>query len=318
MLAPAAIGGRRAASAPTATSSRCAASSRRCTAPLVADRRAASARGARRRRSPRRISTGCCSPSLPEHPVPHRILRLERAARSSAQRDVVLITDFRYQTQVARRSRRLARVVIEPRASGRALAAARAAARTSRSLGFESAHLAPPRLPAPARGGRALAVAPDGRSRRDAARAEGRGRSRAASRARPTSRRRALERTLPQVRAGMTELEVAGILEKALRDEGSEGFPFPSIVAIGTALGAAARALVGARASSAATFCSWISAPQSDGYCSDVTRTVVVGTRERRAARGLRRRARRERARRGGCPGRDDRPGCRRARARLH
>ena len=31
----------------------------------------------------------------------------------------------------------------------------------------------------------------------------------------------------------MTELEVAGVLEKALRDEGSEGFPFPSIVASG-------------------------------------------------------------------------------------
>ena len=42
---------------------------------------------------------------------------------------------------------------------------------------------------------------------------------------------RAIGRTLPDVRAGMTELQVAGLLEKALRDEGSEGFPFPSIVA---------------------------------------------------------------------------------------
>ena len=47
----------------------------------------------------------------------------------------------------------------------------------------------------------------------------------------------------------MTELEVAGMLEQALRDAGSEGFPFPSIVASRAALGAAARPLVGARAS---------------------------------------------------------------------
>ena len=53
----------------------------------------------------------------------------------------------------------------------------------------------------------------------------------------------------------MTELEVAGILEKALRDAGSEGFAFPSIVASGPTLGAAARALVVAAASSRATFC---------------------------------------------------------------
>ena len=40
----------------------------------------------------------------------------------------------------------------------------------------------------------------------------------------------------------MTELEVAGVLEKALRDEGSEGFPFPIDRRVRPALGAAARA----------------------------------------------------------------------------
>ena len=43
----------------------------------------------------------------------------------------------------------------------------------------------------------------------------------------------ALERTLEQVRPGMTELAVAGVLERALRDAGSEDFPFPCIVASG-------------------------------------------------------------------------------------
>ena len=49
----------------------------------------------------------------------------------------------------------------------------------------------------------------------------------------------ALGRTLPQIRAGQCELEVAGILEKALRDEGSEEAPFPRC--IGTAVRSAAR-----------------------------------------------------------------------------
>src|SRR5207248_1676158 len=43
----------------------------------------------------------------------------------------------------------------------------------------------------------------------------------------------ALRRTLAQVRPGMTELAIAGLLEGALRQLGSEGHPFPTIVASG-------------------------------------------------------------------------------------
>src|SRR5947208_47129 len=43
----------------------------------------------------------------------------------------------------------------------------------------------------------------------------------------------AVRRTLAQVRAGMTELAIAGLLEGALRQLGSEGQPFPTIVASG-------------------------------------------------------------------------------------
>jgi Xaa-Pro aminopeptidase len=86
----------------------------------------------------------------------------------------------------------------------------------------------------------------------------------------------ALGATLPQVRAGMTELAVAGLLEHELRRAGSEGFPFESIVATG-----ARTALPHARATSAVI-------GRGDlllidfgavhaGYCSDITRTVVVG-----------------------------------------
>jgi Xaa-Pro aminopeptidase len=94
---------------------------------------------------------------------------------------------------------------------------------------------------------------------------------------------RALERTLAEVRVGMSELQVAGVLERALRDEGSEGFPFPSIVATGPR-----SALPHARASSAKIRDGDILlldfGAEVEGYCADITRTVVVGhaTQEQR------------------------------------
>ncbi len=76
--------------------------------------------------------------------------------------------------------------------------------------------------------------------------------------------------------AGLTELEVAGVLEKALRDEGSEGFPFESIVASGPR-----SALPHARASGRVIERDDLLlldfGAEVGGYCSDVTRTVVVG-----------------------------------------
>ena len=86
----------------------------------------------------------------------------------------------------------------------------------------------------------------------------------------------ALARTLPAVHAGMTELEIAGVLEKALRDEGSEEAPFPPIVASGPR-----SALPHARASSRVVnrgeFLLIDFGAQLGGYCSDVTRTFVLG-----------------------------------------
>ena len=87
---------------------------------------------------------------------------------------------------------------------------------------------------------------------------------------------RALERTVPQLRVGMTELEVAGILEKALRDEGSEGFPFPSIVASGPR-SALPHARSSARRVEAGDFLLLDFGAETGGYCADVTRTFVMG-----------------------------------------
>lgn len=86
----------------------------------------------------------------------------------------------------------------------------------------------------------------------------------------------ALAATLPQVRAGLTELQVAGILEHEMRTAGSEGFPFETIIASG-----ARSALPHARASAhvveAGDLLLFDFGAVYAGYCSDITRTFVVG-----------------------------------------
>jgi Xaa-Pro aminopeptidase len=88
----------------------------------------------------------------------------------------------------------------------------------------------------------------------------------------------ALAEILPQIRAGQTELEVATALESALRRRGSEWHPFPTIVASGPRA-----ALPHARTSdkkvARGEFLLLDFGAQVDGYCADLTRTVVVGGR---------------------------------------
>lgn len=86
----------------------------------------------------------------------------------------------------------------------------------------------------------------------------------------------ALERALAEVHVGMTENYVAGILERELRAAGSEGYPFDTIVATGqrTAL---PHARAGQRAIARDDFLLLDFGATHRGYCSDVTRTVVVG-----------------------------------------
>lgn len=86
----------------------------------------------------------------------------------------------------------------------------------------------------------------------------------------------ALATVLPQIRPGLTELQVAGRLELALRDAGSEGFPFPTIVASGPR-SALPHARSSRRVLEAGDFLLLDFGAVADGYCSDITRTVVVG-----------------------------------------
>ncbi|MBL0940779.1 MAG: aminopeptidase P family protein [Gemmatimonadaceae bacterium] len=86
----------------------------------------------------------------------------------------------------------------------------------------------------------------------------------------------ALERTLGMLGPGMTETAVAGMLERNLREAGSEGFPFDSIVASGPR-----SALPHARASDRVLQRGDLVLLDfgaiAGGYCSDITRTVVLG-----------------------------------------
>lgn len=86
----------------------------------------------------------------------------------------------------------------------------------------------------------------------------------------------ALAEVLPTVRAGQTEREVAARLEHALRIRGSEWHPFQTIVASGPR-----SALPHARASERPIGRGeWLLidfGAQLFGYCSDITRTVIVG-----------------------------------------
>lgn len=88
----------------------------------------------------------------------------------------------------------------------------------------------------------------------------------------------ALRRTLPQVRPGQPEREIAGMLEGELRRLGSEDHPFPTIVASGPR-----SALPHARSSDRPVAAGdWLLLDFGavvDGYCADITRTVVVGAR---------------------------------------
>ena len=88
----------------------------------------------------------------------------------------------------------------------------------------------------------------------------------------------ALRVTLAAVRVGLTELEIAGILEGALRRLGSEEHPFPTIVASGPRTALPHAGTTG-RVVAAGDWLLLDFGAQVDGYCADLTRTVVVGAR---------------------------------------
>ena len=191
------------------------------------------------------------------------------------QRDLHFITDFRYDTQVNEEVGDLATIRIEAQSLWTGLWTLCAGLSGIDIMGFESAHLLHRDFQRLLSDGTRWQWRPQlnmVEALREAKDAD----EVALIRHAGGIATRALRKTLTEIRPGMTELSVAGILEHALRDEGSEDFPFATIVASGPRA-----ALPHARASSRiierGDLLLLDFGAQYKGYCSDVTRTVVVG-----------------------------------------
>ena len=191
------------------------------------------------------------------------------------QSEVLFVTDFRYDTQVRAEVGDLARVDIEGQSLWDGLWRLLGEMRPVEILGFESAHLVHRDFERLLNAGsrwqwratvsmvEALREAKDPGELALIEEAEG-----VAS--------RALDRAVSSVRVGMTELAIAGALEQALREEGSEGFPFETIVASGPRA-ALPHASPGSRRLARGDFLLIDFGAIVGGYCSDVTRTFVAG-----------------------------------------
>jgi Xaa-Pro aminopeptidase len=189
--------------------------------------------------------------------------------------DLIFITDFRYETQVESEIGDLATVRIEPNSLWTALWDLLPRLQSREILGFESAHLVHRDFQRLLSEGSRwqwrphVGLVEDLRESKDerevALIAE-------AARIATT----ALGRVVPMIHPGLSELEVAGILEKALRDEGSEEAPFPPIVASGPRA-ALPHARASRRVIERGDFLLLDFGAQYQGYCSDITRTMVVG-----------------------------------------
>jgi Xaa-Pro aminopeptidase len=192
--------------------------------------------------------------------------------------DALLLTDFRYSIQANAEVNGVARVIIEPTSLWSRLWAELPLMRDVETLAFESAHVTHAdfqRLVEPPQGGSrwqwrpAVNLVETLRERKDESEiAHIREAARIAE--------RALERTIKKVKVGMTELAVCGILEGALRACGSESHPFETIIASGDR-----SALPHARSSNRKIGSGELLlidfGAESGGYCSDITRTFVVG-----------------------------------------
>ena len=189
--------------------------------------------------------------------------------------DMLFITDFRYETQVADEIGGIADVLIEPTSLWSGLWARLPRLQTTEVIGFESAHLVHRDFERLLNEGsrwqwRAqVGLVEDLRESKDA------GEVALIAEAGKIATR-ALSRVVPMIHPGLSELEVAGILEKALRDEGSEEAPFPPIVASGPRA-ALPHARASRRVIERGDFVLLDFGAQFGGYCSDVTRTLVVG-----------------------------------------
>jgi Xaa-Pro aminopeptidase len=81
---------------------------------------------------------------------------------------------------------------------------------------------------------------------------------------------------LPEIRPGTTEKDLAWLMEKQMRESGAEGLSFPSIVAAG-ANSALPHAVPGDRTIQPGEPLLFDWGARLNGYCSDISRTVIIG-----------------------------------------
>jgi Xaa-Pro aminopeptidase len=184
-------------------------------------------------------------------------------------------TDFRYESQVAHEVTGAGRVFIEPSSLWKGLWAQLGARTGTAAFGFESANLLHHDFQRLLEDGSrwtwrpTIDIVENLRVRKDAAEVD-------AIRLAGVIATSALERTVADLRAGMSESQVAGLLEHNLRDAGSEGFPFDTIVASGPR-SALPHARAGSRPIASGDFVLLDFGAVFRGYCADVTRTLVLG-----------------------------------------
>ncbi len=190
-------------------------------------------------------------------------------------REVHLVTDFRYQTQAAEESADVATVRIEKSSLWAGLWSLLGAMNGVSTIGFESAHLQHRDFQRLLEQGERWHWRPvtelveELRCCKDAGEVD-------LIRAAGAMAMEALRETLAEVKVGMSELEVCGVLERALRRAGSDAHPFPPIIASGPR-SALPHARASTRAIAPGEFLLLDFGASTGGYCSDVTRTVVVG-----------------------------------------
>ncbi len=184
-----------------------------------------------------------------------------------------LLTDFRYATQAPQEVGNAATVIIERTSVWSRLARVVESFAVA-ALGFES-HVTPvsdaERLSAAIRT-RLVPVAESVETLREVKDTE----EVAAIRAAGALALEALAAVLPGVAVGDREIDVAARLEHALRERGSEWHPFQTIVASGPR-SALPHARTSTRPIAAGDFLLVDFGAQVDGYCADITRTMLMG-----------------------------------------
>src|SRR2546425_369422 len=199
--------------------------------------------------------------------------------------DVLLVTDFRYDAQAREEAGAVARIEVDSTSVWDRFFKELATLGPLTTLGYEAHALSVHDAERFAQAGKVWRWVPTTElgERLRAGEDEGEG---AALRSAALLAGEAVRQTPAQGRPGTTQLASAGVLEGALRGWGSEGHPFATIVASGPR-SALPHARSSRRAVAAGEWLLLDFGAQVDGYCADITRTVVVGARATEAQRAL-------------------------------